>query len=190
MKTIARTVHAGRARRDHRPGIAGALVLAIALAACAGKPVGPTVVLNAGGFLVQLPPEMQRALDSLAPAFRSVRTIQFRTDVPQAAAEEGGAMQPLFAVTADFDGDGTVDAVEEGTVPGDPALLVIAIMNGPRPWAMEVTRAPVYDADAVGLYLSLPTGIGAGAFTFVNYPDSSTVYRYATRRFVGTRVGG
>ena len=167
-----------------------ALTLAISLAACTSKPPDPTVVLNAGGFLLQLPPEMQRALDSLAPAFRSVRTIQFRTDVPQAAAEEGGAMQPLFAVSADFDGDGTIDAVEEGTVPGDPSLLVIAIMNGSKPWAMEITRVPVYDADAVGLYLSLPTGIGAGAFTLVNYPDSSTVYRYAARRFVGTKVGG
>jgi len=60
---------------------------------------------------------MQHALDSLAPGFRPVMVDKFRSDIAQYAAEAGGGMQALFATIADFDGDGTLDAVVEGTAP-------------------------------------------------------------------------
>ena len=163
--------------------------LVLLLTACRSKPDAPRVEFSDVGFILHLPAAMQRAADSLAPGFKVVRTDKFRSDVPQLAAQDAGAMQPLFAAVADYDGDGTVDAVEEGTVPGDTALRVIAIMNGARPRALNVARYPLYDADAVGLYLSIPTGSKAGSFEVVDYPDSSTVYRYEGTRFVGTKVG-
>lgn len=166
------------------------VAIAIVLAGCSGKPADPVVGFSAVGFTLQLPPAMQRAADSLAPGFRTVRPDKFRSDVPQLAAQDAGTMQPLFAVVRDLDGDGAMDAVEEGTVPGDSALRVIAIMNGARPRAMDVVRYPLWDADAVGLYLSIPSGSAKGTFTVVNYPDSSTVYTYAAGRFGGTKVGG
>ena len=97
-------------------------------------------------------------------------------------------MQPLFAVVADIDGDGTLDAVMEGNSPGDSALRVIAVFNGAKPKAMEISRIPLYDADAVGIYLSRPRGSRPGTFMLVDYPDSSTEYRYAKERFVGTKI--
>jgi hypothetical protein len=167
----------------------GLLVLVPVLAACSKKPDSPRLEFGDVGFVLHLPTAMQRALDSLAPGFKIVRTDKFRSDVPQLAAQDAGTMQALFATIADFDGDGTLDAVEEGTVPGDTALHVVAIMNGTAPRAMNVVRYPLWDADAVGLYISVPKGTKAGTFEVVDYPDSSTVYRYAGGAFVGTKIG-
>lgn len=161
----------------------------IVLAACTGKPADPELKFVNIGFQLQLPRAMQQALDSLAPGFRFVHINAFRSDIAQYAAEAGGGMQPLFATIADFDGDGALDAVVEGTSAADSALQVIAIMNGATPRAMAVERYPVYDADAVGIYLSRPTGSRKGSFEVVNYPDSSTTYQYTKGRFVGTKVG-
>jgi hypothetical protein len=166
-----------------------ALAFTIALTACAGKPDTPRLEFGDVGFQLHLPPAMQRAADSLAPGFRIVRTDKFRSDVAQLAAQDAGTMQSLFATIADFDGDGTLDAIEEGTVPGDSALVVIGIMNGAKPWAMNIARYPSFDAEAVGLYISRPKGSAKGTFQVVNYPDSSTAYQYKDAHFVGTRIG-
>lgn len=163
--------------------------LAIVLTACTKKPDDPRLDFANIGFMLHLPPAMQQALDSLAPGLKMVKINAFRSDVAQFAAQAAGGMQPLFATVADFDGDGTLDAVVEGTTPGDTALRVIAVMNGRKPLAMEVTRVPLYDADAVGIYLSRPTGVAKGTFQLVNYPDSSTSYAYRKGRFVGTTIG-
>ncbi len=161
----------------------------MAFTACQSKPEDPQLGFINIGFSLKLPRGMQQALDSLAPGFRPVLVGKFRSDIAQYAAEAGGGMQALFATVADFDGDGTLDAVIEGTMPGDSALRVIAIMNGAKPFALDVTVIPQYDADAVGLYLSRPTGSRAGTFQLVDYPDSSTVYTFARGRFVGAKVG-
>ena len=166
---------------------AGALLTA--LSACGQKPEDPKLTFINIGFSLQLPSAMQQALDSLAPGFRPVIVGKFRSDIAQYAAEKGGGMQALFATVADFDGDGTLDAVIEGSSPGDSALRVIAIMNGAKPWAVAVERIPTYDADAVGLYLSRSPSSRPGTFELVDYPDSSTVYKYTGTRFVGTRTG-
>lgn len=142
------------------------------------------------GFSLHLPVPMQKALDSLAPGFHTVRTASYRVDVSQAAAEDGGGAQALFATIGDFDGDGTKDAVVEGTERGDDALHVIAILNGATPTAVEVTQFQEYDADAVGIYLSRPAPGTTGAFEVVNYPDASTLYRYENGAFEGTKIGG
>ncbi|MBI3569374.1 MAG: hypothetical protein HY084_14335 [Gemmatimonadetes bacterium] len=163
--------------------------LVLALSACARKPDDPRLEFANIGFMLHLPPAMQQALDAYAPGFRSVKINSFRSDVSQFAAEAAGGMQPLFATVADFDGDGTLDAIVEGTAPGDSALRVIAIMNGAAPKALDVERIPLYDADAVGVYLSRPTGSPAGSFELVDYPDSTTTYRYTGGRFVGTKKG-
>jgi hypothetical protein len=154
------------------------------LSACARKPDNPRVAFGDIGFVLHLPPAMQQAADSLAPGFKIVRTDKFRSDVSQLAAQDAGAMQALFAAVADFDGDGTLDAVEEGTIPGDSELVVIAIMNGAKPKAMIVGRYPAYDADAVGIYLSIAKGSAKGTFQVVNYPDSSTVFQFTGGQFV------
>lgn len=163
--------------------------MVLVLTGCNRKPDIPRLEFSDVGFILHLPPAMQRAADSLAPGFKVVRTDKFRSDVSQLAAQDAGSMQALFAAVADYDGDGTSDAIEEGTVPGDSALRVIAIMNGAKPRAMNVARYPMYDADAVGLYLSIPKGSKAGSFEVVDYPDSSTVYRYDGAKFVGTKIG-
>lgn len=163
--------------------------LVIVLTACASKPDEPRLEFGDVGFVLHLPPDMQRALDSLAPGFKHVRTDKFRSDVPQLAAQDAGAMQAMFVTIADFDGDGTLDAIEEGTIPGDTGLRVIAIMNGRMPRAMKVVRYPIYDVDAVGIYLSIPKGSKQGTFEVVNYPDSSTAYQYKGQGFVGTKIG-
>lgn len=163
--------------------------LLVLLAACSRKPDDPRVEFINIGFKVSLPPGMQQALDSLAPGFKYIAINSFRSDISQYAAEAGGGMQPLFATITDLDGDGALDAVVEGTSAGDVALRVIAIMNGPKPTAMEIQRFPVYDADAVGIYLSRPKGSRLGAFEVVNYPDSSTAFQYKAGRFIGTRIG-
>lgn len=165
------------------------LGLAVVLTACSRKPDDPRLDFANIGFMLHLPPAMQQAMDSLAPGFRFVKINAFRSDIAQFAAQAAGGMQPLFATVADFDGDGTLDAVVEGTTPADTALRVIAVMNGAKPRAMEVTRIPLYDADAVGIYLSRPTGSAMGTFQVVNYPDSSTSYQYKAGRFVGTTIG-
>ncbi len=166
-----------------------ASALAIALTACKSKPEDPQLTFINVGFALQLPKAMQQALDSLVPGFRPVIVGKFRSDIAQYAAAAAGGMQPLFATVADFDGDGTQDAVLEGNTPGDSALHVVAIMNGAKPRAMHVERIPAYDADAVGLYLSRPAGSKAGTFELVDYPDSSTAYRYTGGHFLGTKVG-
>src|SRR4051812_13699923 len=160
-------------------------VLLVALAACGDKkPDDPSVALGAAGFSLHLPPPMQQALDAQAPGLRAVSTASFRSDVGQASAEGGGGIQPLFAVVGDFDADGTQDAAVEGSMPGDSSLVVIAILNGKKPMAMEVTRFLTYDADAVGVYLSKPPAGKPGAFTVVNYPDATTTYAFRQGKFV------
>ncbi len=161
------------------------LSFVLVLAACSSRPADPQLQFATVGFVLQLPAGMQAALDALAPGFRTVRSDSFRSDVSQAAALGGGGLQAMFATTGDFDGDGTLDVVIEGAVPGDSALHVIAIMNGKTPRALEVARYPVYDADAVGIYLSKPTGRRKGSFEVINYPDSSTLYTYKSGGFVG-----
>lgn len=165
--------------------------ITLLLGACGEeKAPEPKLEFSGLGFILQLPPAMQHALDSIVPGFQPVRSASFRSDVAQASAEGGGGVQALLARVADFDGDGTQDAVVEGAARGDTALHVIAILNGAKPRAMEVTSFPEYDADAVGVYISKPTGGQRGAFEVVNYPDASTLYRYVNGRFTGTKVGG
>ena len=157
--------------------------LAVALVACAGaEPDNPRVEIGAGGFTLHLPPAMQQALDVQAPGLRTVPSASFRSDVAQAAAEDGG-VQPLYTVIGDFDGDGTQDAVVEGSTPDDKSLVVIAVLNKQKPEAIEVTRFATYDADAVGVYLSKPAKGKSGAFEVVNYPDASTVYVFRDGKF-------
>ena len=166
-----------------------ALALVLALAACSSKPADPAVQFATVGFILQLPPAMQQALDAAEPGFRMVTPDKFRSDVAQQAALGSGTLSPLFATLGDFDGDGTKDAIVEGTVPGDSALHVVAIMNGKKPHAFEVTTYPVYDADAVGVYLtSAPAGT-KGAFEVINYPDASYLYTYRAGGFVASKIG-
>lgn len=139
--------------------------------------------MGAGGPTLRLPPTMQQALDAQAPGFRMVRWAAFRSDVAQAAIE-GGGLQPLYAAVGDFDGDGTQDAVVEGSMPGDTSLVVIAVLNKTKAEAIEVTRFSAYDADAVGIYLSKPTVGKPGAFEIVSYPDASTAYVFRNGKFV------
>jgi hypothetical protein len=160
-----------------------ALGLVTTLAAC-GTPEAdnPRLEIGAGGFTLHLPPAMQESLNTLAPGFQQVRSASFRSDIAQAAAEGGGALQALFAVVGDFDGDGSIDAAIEGSAAGDTSLVVIAILNkGAKPVATEVTRFPTYDADAVGIYLAKPKG--AAAFQVVNYPDATSTYVYRGGKF-------
>lgn len=165
--------------------------LLLLLSACAkDAPDEPRIELSDVGFTLHLPPAMQQALDSVAPGFRATRSASFRSDVSQAAAAMGGTALPaVFAAVGDFDHDGTSDAVVEGTAPSEPGLRVIAILNGAAPTAVEVTRFLVYDADAVGIYLSTPPAGDAGAFEVVAYPDSTLLYRYADGAFLGRNIG-
>lgn len=160
------------------------LSLLALLLGCTKTADDPRVELSDVGFTLHLPPAMQQALDSVAPGFRTVRTTSFRSDVAQAAAATGtNGMAAAFASVGDFDHDGMIDAVVEGTAPGDSALRVIAIMNGAKPVAIDIARFPVYDADAVGVYLTnAPAGV-AGAFEVVDYPDSTLVYEYRNGAF-------
>ncbi len=160
------------------------------LAGCARKVDDPRIELTDVGFSLHLPPGMQQALDSLVPGFRAVRATSFRSDVSQAAAAMGaGGMPAAFAAIGDFNHDGRIDVVVEGTAPGDSALRVIAIMNGAKPIAVEVTRFPVFDADAVGVYLSIPPAGVAGAFEVVDYPDSTVLYQFADGGLKGRTIG-
>jgi hypothetical protein len=97
-------------------------------------------------------------------------------------------MAAAFASIGDYDHDGTVDAVVEGTARGDSALRVIAIMNGAKPAAIDITSFLVYDADAVGVYLTNAPAGGAGAFEVVAYPDSTILYEYRDGGFTGKVV--
>lgn len=167
-----------------------AVVSVAGIVACSAKPDDPRVELTDVGFALHLPPPMQQALDSVAPGFRAVRASSFRSDVSQAAASVGSAGMPAaFASIGDYDRDGTVDAVVEGTAPGDSALRVIAIRNGAHPTAAEVTRFPVYDADAVGVYLTNPPKGTAGAFEVVDYPDSTLVFAFKDGAFTARNIG-
>lgn len=168
-----------------------ATALLVLLGACSAKTTdNPRVELTDVGFALHLPPAMQQALDAFAPGFRPIRASSFRSDVSQAAASSGpGGMPAVFTALGDFDHDGTIDAVVEGNTPGDSALRVIVIMNGVKPAAQEVTRYLVYDADAVGVYLSIPPAATPGAFEVVAYPDSTVVYNYASGAFQGRNVG-
>ena len=161
----------------------------VGLGACSTKADDPRVELTDIGFTLHLPAPMQQALDSIAPGFRAVRATSFRSDVSQAAAAGSSGMPAAFAAVGDFDRDGSVDAVIEGTAPGDSALRVIAIRNGAHPTAVEVTRFPIYDADAVGVYLSNPPTGAAGAFEVVDYPDSTLVYEFKDGAFSGRNIG-
>ncbi len=162
--------------------------LVLGLAACSARPEDPRLQFATVGFILHLPDAMQGALDAAAPGFRAVRTTSFRADVSQAAALSGGGLQALFATIGDFDGDGAQDVIVEGAAPGDSALHVIAIMNGAKPHAFEVTAYSLYDADAVGIYLSQPTGGPKGSFEVINYPDASTRFTYRSGAFVGTAI--
>ncbi|MFL5561152.1 MAG: hypothetical protein ACJ79K_06740 [Gemmatimonadaceae bacterium] len=166
-----------------------AVASAVGFVACRAKADNPRVELSDVGFTLHLPPPMQQALDSLAPGFRAVRATSFRSDVSQAAAAGSAGMPAAFAAVGDYDRDGTVDAVIEGTSPGDTALRVIAIRNGAHPIAIEVARFPVYDADAVGVYLTNPPAGTAGAFEVVNYPDSTLVFEFKDGAFTGHNGG-
>lgn len=162
---------------------------ALALGACSHGPPSPKLQFETVGYVLTLPPGMQQALNAVAPGFQTVRIDHFRSDIAQSAALSGGGLQAMFATIGDFDGNGSKDVVVEGAAPGDSALQVIAIMNGAKPKAIEVTRFPVYDADAVGVYLSKPTGGRKGAFEVMDYPYTSMLYRYQGGRFVGTKIG-
>lgn len=165
------------------------LTLLVLLAGCSKPADDPRVELTDVGFTLHLPPAMQQALDSLAPGFRTIRATSFRSDVAQAAAATGtNGMAAAFATIGDYDHDGSVDAVVEGTARGDSALRVIAVMNGIRPVAIDVTSFPVYDADAVGVYLTNAPAGGAGAFEVVAYPDSTIRYAYQGGGFSGKVV--
>jgi hypothetical protein len=172
-----------------RRAVLGAACIA-SIAACGAKADDPRVELTDVGFALRLPAPMQQALDSIAPGFRAVRATSFRSDVSQAAAAASSAGMPAaFASIGDYDHDGSVDAVIEGTAPGDSALRVIAIRNGEHPTAIEVTRFPVYDADAVGVYLTNPPQGTAGAFEVVDYPDSTLVFEFKDGAFSGRNIG-
>lgn len=167
-----------------------AMVATTLLGACAKQPPDvPRVELTDVGIALHLPAAMQHALDSLAPGFRIVNGSSFRSDIAQAAAAGSSSVLPAaFAALGDFDHDGTVDAVVEGATPGSSALRVIAILNGVHPSAVEVTRFPEYDADAVGVYLTaLPAG-STGAFDVVAYPDSTLRYHWADGALQGTTI--
>jgi hypothetical protein len=165
------------------------VAVALLLTACSKPADDPRIDLTDIGFTLHLPPAMQQALDSLAPGFRPVPTTSFRSDISQAAAANGSATPAVVAAVGDFDHDGAIDAVVEGTAPGDSALQVIAILNGAKPTAIEVTRFLVYDADAVGVYLTNPPKGLAGAFEVVAYPDSTLLYQYGDGAFHGRNIG-
>jgi len=167
------------------------LALGIVLAGCGTKEDNPRLDFSDVGFALYLPKAMQQALDSLAPGFRYVRSAEYRADVREAAAAEGGGTaQALFAVVGDFDGDGKQDVALEGASPRDSALAVIAILNADKPQAVQVVRFPQYDASAVGIYLSRPVRPMLGAFEVVNYPDATTVYMYRDGKFTGVPASG
>ncbi|MGH7671185.1 MAG: hypothetical protein ACRENQ_17005, partial [Gemmatimonadaceae bacterium] len=150
--------------------------LLAALVACSHGPPDPELQFATVGFILQLPAGMQSALDAVAPNFQTVHIDSFRSDVAQAAALAGGGLQAMFATIGDYNGDGSKDAIVEGVAPGDSALRVIAIMNGATPKAFEVARYPLFDADAVGVYLSKAPNGKQNAFEVVNYPYGSELY--------------
>lgn len=164
------------------------LALVGGLAACAKKSDDPRIELTDVGYALHLPPAMQQALDSVAPGFHPIRASSFRSDAAQTVGI-GTGIPTLFATVGDFRHDGLKDVAVEGTASGDSALQVIAILNGAKPEAVQVARFPVYDADAVGIYLAPPPAGQDGAFEIVDYPDSSVVYRYTDGGFEGTKVG-
>jgi len=183
--TIAMEEHPRLMRRFRH-----ALLFVITLTACSAKQVdNPRVELSDVGFVLHLPPSMQQALDSLAPGFRAVRPSSFRSDVSQAAASESATGLPAaFAAVGDFNHDGLTDAVVEGTAPSDTGLRVIAILNGAKATATEVTRFRVYDADAVGIYVTAPPAGTTGAFEVVAYPDSTLLFTYSDGAFKSERL--
>jgi hypothetical protein len=179
-------------RFSRRVRCAVAIVTLLTLGACAHKVDKPQIQLTDIGFVLHLPPPMQQALDSLAPGFHSIASTSYRSDVAQAAAAgaaSSGGMPALFATVGDFNGDGLIDAVEEGTVAGDSTLRVVAILNGAKPHAVDVARIASFDADAVGFYLTPPPTGQTGAFELVAYPDSSTVYSYDDGAFTAAKIG-
>ena len=166
-----------------------ALACALVLAACSRKPPDPSVEFATIGFMLKLPGGMQQALDAAMPGFHRITPDKFRADVAQQTALGSGRIEPLFATLGDFDGDGTKDVIVEGTVPADRSLHVVAIMNGAKPRAFQVTAYPVFDADAVGIYLSAAPHGQKNAFEIVNYPYTSYLYTYKDGRFVGSKIG-
>ena len=163
---------------------------AIALAGCGEKkPEDPRLDVGAGGFTLYLPPKMQQALDAASPGFHKVMAAKYRADINEAATEEGGGAQALNAVIGDFDLDGSQDVVVEGTNAAG-TLVVIAILNGATPKAVEVASFATFDADAVGIYLSRIVRPKLGAFEVVNYPDETTLYFYRGGTFEGMKTNG
>src|SRR5690242_1738587 len=171
-----------------RAAVGLSLSLVVMLGACSTSD-DPRVELTEVGFALHLPAAMQHALDAAAPGFRTIRTSAYRSDVSQAAAASAGGMPALIATVGDFNHDGKQDVVMEGTTPGDSALRVIAILSGATPEAVPVARFSLYDANAVGIYLSPASAGDSAAFEIVDYPDSSLVYRYSNGAFAGTRIG-
>lgn len=165
-----------------------AVGLVLTLGACTKKSDQPRIELTDAGFALHLPTAMQQALDAADPGFRTIRTATYRSDVSQAAAQSAGGLPALIATIGDFNHDGRQDVAVEGTISGDSALRVIGIIAGTPPEVVPVARFPVYDADAVGIYLSpVPAG-HSGAFEVVDYPDSSIIYRYDNGTFEGTKT--
>lgn len=172
-----------------KPLLVLAAVAALDAAACSKKPSEPTLEFATVGFILHLPGAMQSALDAAAPGFKSINPTVFRSGVMQDAAASGGGMQAAFATIGDFDGDGSKDVIVEGAEPHDSALHVIAIMNGVKPHAFEVTNFPLYDADAVGVYLVQPASAAKGTFEVVDDPDSTTIYTFKDGQFTGKKTG-
>ena len=169
--------------------ITRALTLVVLLGGCATKTAdNPRLELTDVGFALHLPAPMQQALDSVAPGFKVVRASSFRSDVAQAAGAGGVAGAAAFAALGDWNHDGALDAVVEGASPGSSSLTVIAILNGPHPSAIEVTRFAEYDADAVGIYLTGAPPNGEATFSVVAYPDSTLVYRWVDGKLEGHTI--
>ena len=66
---------------------------------------------------------------------------------------------------------------------------MIAILNGKKATAKGVTRFALYDADAVGIYVTTPPAGTAGAFEVVACPDSTLLFTFADGAFKGERLG-
>ena len=66
---------------------------------------------------------------------------------------------------------------------------VITILNGTSPTAEKVAHFPVYDADAVGIYVTNPPKGTKGAFEVVAYPDSTLLFKFRDGAFESQRLG-
>jgi hypothetical protein len=169
-----------------KPARLVSLIIVVGVSACSKTADAPRIELTDVGFTLHLPSAMQHALDLADPGFRTVRATSYRSDVSQAAAASG--TPALFATIGDFNHDGANDVAVEGTASGETALQVLAVLSGTAPEVVQVTRFPVYDADAVGIYLTAAPAGTNGGFEVVDYPDSSVVYHYADGGFQGAKI--